>query len=482
MPELVRGVKSHINNRSVDAVIASEINIFDRHAFIKIYGCLMLLAILVNWPGRVFPDTVDMLWQAQNPEYVTDWHSPFITFLYGLLWPLFGYPGGALVFQSLLLMLWPASVLHALLVSHANYYLKIPLLFLWVLVCSIIIALAGQIVKDVCVLGFYSVMFYLISRRNVFGDVDIGNAVFWIYLIGFPLALSRVTNLLVLFACGLSVVGFLLFKSLWRAKYFLHSAAMAALVVIVIVNSGYIFGARKSQPERSPIIFDLAGISYFSGENQFIFDSEAKFKRNPIDCYTPKQSDPFIWGGCGEYDLYLRSRSDIQRHWLLSIINHPVDYLRHRISFSVELLKKDGEANELLVPNPPFVMASNTVNPNLSLLGGKFPKMELWHPTIGYMPFGLISSFLLSGILGHPLLWCIILIINFMYVIRRKVMLVPLLLSVAGMSNVIAFILLSGSDDLRYLLPTLYCALAVIVYWGGKFMFRFENLRSGPKG
>ena len=56
---------------------------------------LVLLAISVNLPGRVSPDGVDMLWQAREPAPLADWHSPFVTFAFSLLAPIFGSPTGA---------------------------------------------------------------------------------------------------------------------------------------------------------------------------------------------------------------------------------------------------------------------------------------------------------------------------------------------------------------------------------------------------
>jgi hypothetical protein len=443
--------------------------------YLRAYLILTVLAVLVNWPGRVSPDTVDMLWQAQHPESITDWHSPFITFSYSILWPLFGYPGGALVIQSMLLMLWPASVTHGLLVSQTHYFTKLLFFIVWLVVCVIMIALAGQIVKDVFIAGIISSIFYLGGWLGATYDEDIGEIPFLIYALGLSLVLSRITNLVVLFACVAALVGFIFHKSKWKRQYGLYMMVMVLSVGLAVASVSYMFGAKNSQPERSPVIFDLAGISYYSGVNQFILDSEAKFNKSPIECYTAKQSDPFIWGPCSEYDLYLRPRKGILKDWIFAILNHPVAYLTHRMRFAVELLKRDGGGNEVLVSNPPFEVASNTEKYSIILPGNRLPLMQEWRPTIGFVPFGMISGFILSSPCGHPLFWCLTLIVNLVFMFRCQVQLVPLLLSVAGLSNVIAFILLSGSDDLRYLLPTFLCSLAVLVYWGGKIMGKYHR-------
>ena len=449
--------------------------------YLKIYLVLTVLAILVNWPGRVNPDTVDMLWQAQNPALMTDWHSPFITFSYGILWPVFGYPGGALVIQSALLMLWPALVLHRLLVSQSCLLVNLLFLVVWLAISMVFIALAGQVVKDVFVVGIFSAIFCFIGFRGSIYDADAGGMPGWILILSLVLVLSRVTNFVVVLSCGAAIVSFILFNSQWKRQYGVCMMVMIVLMVFFMVNAGSMFGASKSHPERSPIIFDLAGISYYSGVNQFNLDSGAKFIKSPAECYTPKQSDPFIWGVCSEYDSYLRSKNDIVKNWAFAIVSHPVEYFRHRIKFAVELLTKDGGANEILVANPPFDAASNAEKYNVILPENRVPKMDAWRPTVGFIPFGMASFYILSSPIGHPLFWCATLIANLVFILRSKANVVPLLLSVAGISNVIAFILLSGSDDLRYLLPTFFCALAVMVYWAGKIMFRFENLRSGCK-
>jgi hypothetical protein len=86
-------------------------NNFGLLSYCILYLLLVTTAVNCNWSGRKNADTIDKLHQAMHPEALNNWHAPFITLCYGFLGPIFGYPGGALVLQSAVLLLWPSVVL-----------------------------------------------------------------------------------------------------------------------------------------------------------------------------------------------------------------------------------------------------------------------------------------------------------------------------------------------------------------------------------
>ena len=60
-----------------------------------IYVALVAITWLVNYPGRLNPDLLGMLIQAQNIGELNDWHAPSVTWLLGSLFtPLLSQPAG----------------------------------------------------------------------------------------------------------------------------------------------------------------------------------------------------------------------------------------------------------------------------------------------------------------------------------------------------------------------------------------------------
>jgi hypothetical protein len=76
-----------------------------------VYLPLVLLAWFVNYPGRINPDTLSQLTEAQNIGKLSDCQAPVTTWLYSLFTPALGQPAGALLVQALLVFLYPAVIL-----------------------------------------------------------------------------------------------------------------------------------------------------------------------------------------------------------------------------------------------------------------------------------------------------------------------------------------------------------------------------------
>src|SRR5215469_4207299 len=77
----------------------------------RVYLALVLLAWLVNYPGRIGSDTLSQLTEAQNLQKLNDWHSPVVTWLFSLFTPALGQTAGALLVQALLVFFYPAIIL-----------------------------------------------------------------------------------------------------------------------------------------------------------------------------------------------------------------------------------------------------------------------------------------------------------------------------------------------------------------------------------
>src|SRR5262249_42188502 len=186
-------------------------------------------------------------------------------------------------------------------------------------------------------------------------------------------------------------------------------------------------------------------------------------------CYIPKRSDNLIWGNCRDYgDRIAGLGPTMLGVWASTIISHPGVYLRHRLNFAAELLRRDGASNENIVS----MLPTHVTGVNSPQFITVFPQnvrdgVQLWTPTISYVPFGTIAGLLIYGPLGHPLLSLSILsLAGVLAWVGRSSgsALAPMMLALFGIANFIEIAVFAASDDLRYLLPTWICALATVIW------------------
>lgn len=436
--------------------------------YLMIYAVLVGLAIIVNLPGRAIGDSLDSLYQARRLDLLNSWHAPFVTFCYGLLSPLTGSPTGALVIQSFLLMLWPAAIAARIIEAKLHETLRAVVFAAWSLVCMICIALVGFIAKDFLLLGFMSAGLAAFTghqsprAKNNWS----GLRVLWIVFCILACCLVRPTNILVL-GCAALLANFAARPSKRITQRIANTGFMTVGIWIAttLVNSWFL-PSIQFKPEKATIIFDIAGMSYYTGEN-LLENASANLKptHKIDDCYSSKQVDNWIWGAC-QSDFYLLWEHLTPAFWARMIAQHPYAYARHRIAFIQHLLSMDKSITKMVAPPPPFKLATNTAEHINEMEPEKRIAVQLWEPTIAYAPFGRIAHNTFRGPLGHPLTWIALLALASISLFKLAPgddkTLMAVMIAV-GLGNVVMLAIFSPGDNLRYLLPTAFCALVVTV-------------------
>jgi hypothetical protein len=452
-------------------------------AFYLVYALMVAMAIVVNLPGRANSDSIDMLWMAHDLGALNDWHSQFVSFVYGLLGPVFGYPSGALVVQSALLMSWPALVLVRLARANIATPQKTGLLIAWSLFCCALIALSGQIVKDVLGLGFMSVIFCVYVGRSRSPELHLTPREWGaIAAASLCLALVRSTNLLPLTICFAAY--FLIVPPTRRhlAIYARATAVAAALAVCALTANQVVFPAIRATPEYSPILLDLAGISTETGKDVFehLRDGDALPAKRPWDCYMVNQSDQFIWGECRDYAQFLdRHRKKVKQFWLSTIMRYPIAYLKNRAKFAASLMVNNGGRwSKEIMPAPPAYDGDGYI-PHARAKD----QLQVWKPTIAYVPFGRVAHALLSGFPSQPLLWVAVLLVSAGvsgYRNSGRPHVVPGILATGGIAYTLMIAIFSGIDNERYLLTTWFCAMASLAFLVGMIAAKFPRVDERP--
>jgi hypothetical protein len=121
-------------------------------------------------------------------------------------------------------------------------------------------------------------------------------------------------------------------------------AFFVALVPIVYYG---LLGAERQHPLHSILVFDLGGITHFSGENQFPVSWSPEETRLLIrQCYDPAHWDsywhmepcPFVMQRLEAADHRLFGSPLLVSAWLNAIATRPLAYLAHRAAFMKQFL------------------------------------------------------------------------------------------------------------------------------------------------
>jgi hypothetical protein len=305
-------------------------------------------SLAVFYPGYM---SIDALWVYKAiTGGLGDWQSPAMSVLWGWIDPI--APGSMSMFLLMALLYWGSFGLVAFTVArHAG----------WLGVATVLLAFAPP--------AFFFVG--LIWRDVLFADVWLCAA-----------ALTYATALrsarvrwpaqavaMILVAFGLLLRPNAIIAATLLAAYVVWPAAFhwkrAAVVLIPSIVAGYalihtvyytILDAERLYPLHSVFVFDLGGITYFSGDNKFpvTFTPEQTAMLFTTKCYNPTRWD-YYWHiePCDFVMRHLESKEDkifatprLVDAWRNAVLSNPFAYLKHRATFMRTFLSRD----VLLIP------------------------------------------------------------------------------------------------------------------------------------
>ena len=282
-----------------------------------------LLFFWLYYPGRLGPDSTDQFRQALSGQ-MTDWHPPIMAAVWHLLGAALLGPASMLALQVGLYWLGVWCIFDA---SEHRGSLRGAIVAIAPAFHPLMLVLLGAVVKDVQMATALVAAFGLIFRERERGR---GTS---------PLVAVIVAILLCYAALvrhnGLAAVAPILVYSLWPAA--LTPSRLLPIVVLLVaigvpvtqfVNHR-VLNAAPTGVERSLQLFDIAGISHFSGE--------APSLPIPPGCYTPFYWDRLDSPRCGE--LFQRFAAPgakpgagLTQIWLDAVAHHPLAYAEHRLS------------------------------------------------------------------------------------------------------------------------------------------------------
>jgi hypothetical protein len=448
------------------------------------YVALVLLAFLVNYPGRLDPDTIDMVTIGEYPSLLHDWHAPVLTWLYSIFAPVLGQPAGALLTQALLIFVY-AAVVPVRSGSEPVTIMSVGATVASGIFAVALIAIAGQIVKDPVAVGATLCLLGAIDLSRNSPDDGRWLAV-KLALLLLILAI-RPVNFMILATAGVICAYFAFgWGRLFIFAVILNLLICASSVPVLRYIDRHVLGARHVPVEHSLIIFDAAGISTDLKRNLFteLPGWPADKARPPWECYTSEKWNVFKWGACSEYAVLFDEamkapgapRSAV-RWWLNVILSHPVSYMKHRVSYTFQLLRGGRPVMGWTSASASNAPGSNELFSEGSTHGIDMTQsIKTWKPWLAYVPFGWISASIFSrpASAAWGLLFCLTTLLWNWHCrsSHQKFDLTAVVSSAIGLGNVVMFAAVGVSADGRYTTVVLACGIVSLLRTIGDTLFQ----------
>jgi hypothetical protein len=300
------------------------------------------LTVLVFYPGYVTVDAQYVYADAKAWQ-LGDWQSPAMGVLWLLIDPL--APGALSMFLATITLYWLGFGVLALIAARRAA---------WLGLVTPLLAFAPP--------AF--VFVGLIWRDILFGVVWLAAAVLAFAAAGrgpkLRLPLQALALLVVAFGVLLrpnAVIAapFLLAYVIWPQPFDVKRMAIvfvpALLVCIALVPAVYygLLHAKRQNPVHSILVFDLGGITHFSGENQFpVSWTPEQTALLTSTCYDPVRWDsywhvppcPFVMARLERPDDVIFGTPRLTAAWRQAVLAHPLAYLGHRTTFMWQFLAR----------------------------------------------------------------------------------------------------------------------------------------------
>ena len=408
-------------------------------------GLAFALPLAAYWPGVMTWDAVREYGMALR-DPIDDWHPPVMIWLWRQLLHVGLGPGPMLLLQLALYVTGWGLVARSAWASGSRWGA------LALAACSlfpIALVLEGAVLKDCLMAGALLVALGLVAQPRATLPDRLAACVLLIF--------AATLRYNAVFACLPLVIAAL--PARWRAtKVRLASAVFGSAVILASAApvANRLIGARPSGVDYSQILFDLGGITWFSGTDAFppvagVADPTLVNR----SCYHPALWDSYAWWtdapcpiGWNNVPAWFSARRKSPVAWWLSaIVHHPIAYVDHRMRhFAVNSgLVAAARPDPVLPPRPDANPYGFDIAPNLLR-----SKLQAAATAIHWSPF------------GRPISW-IAASAAILAVTRKRVSPLAGMAASSSLLFGLSYAVISVASDLRYHLWTALGALIALV-------------------
>ena len=317
----------------------------DYRAFLVLAGVAAgyALTVFVFYPGYVTIDARYVYADALAWQF-GDWQSPAMGVLWRLIDPI--APGSLSMFLLTVTLYWLGFGLVAITAARQHSA--------WLALATLLLALippafffVGLVWRDI----LFGVA-WLVASALAFAAAD-RNVLVRLPLQALSLALTAFGVLLR--PNAILAAPFLAAYAVWPLRFDLKRmaivfvpAAMLAYALIPLVYYGML-DAKRQNPLHSIMVFDLGGITHFTGSNQFpVAWSTEQTALLTSRCYDPVRWDsywhvppcPFVMQRLERPDDVIFGTPQLFQAWWRAITAHPLAYLTHRATFMWQFLAR----------------------------------------------------------------------------------------------------------------------------------------------
>ncbi len=458
-------------NNNVHYLI-KEIPLFlkDNYLFLCVF-CAFLWLFYSFYPGTVANDSFDVLTEAAH-HTIGNWHSPLLARFWQLILSTTSIKGIYVLIP--LSMTCLGLYIIARNISKGLFTGLICILILFIPPVFVFVTVA---LKDTYLASFI----FLISALMIDGAIsDKKKTVsFYLYSVFILVCCFYVRSNGCFIAVPLLVAIFMG----WKAPIIYRYISCLVLVLCVIVSTPLVdfklLGARDDTPEFSLMLFDIGGVAKQTGVSTLpdipgVPDQVSVFKIY----YNPAQWDP-LQKHFGSYflglkDLYVgkdperfaQLKHDVRKAWITAIAQHPIAYLKHRLSHFNRFIDYQGHRpayRPIYIKTVGFTVEYRDPDPSLVYL---VEPPRLWN--------SVINMDLANQFWFHPYVSLLILLFFYLSTLATSDRFNRTLNVVAfsGLIYLVGFLFVGVSSDFRYSYPSLLlsilCILAAFGYYSQK--------------
>ena len=290
------------------------------------------LTVCVFYPGIMNYDARYVYLDGRKGFY-GDWQSPVMTWLWKTIDPV--APGSASMFLLIAALYWLGIGTLALALARRSRAAAIIVVLL--ALTPPLFALLGIIWRDVLMAACF-----LLAAAMAFAAAGRSERP----LIVQAIAVGLIVLGVLIRPNALAAAPVLVVYVLWPQQFFFKRTALLFVPVMLGLFATVQFvyygalNATRQHPLQSIAVFDLGGLTYFSGKNQFpVAWSAQELYGLRGACYDPSYWNVYWNGDCkfvmgkleGEPKVF--GTRTLSRAWFDAVVANPIAYLQHRLAF-----------------------------------------------------------------------------------------------------------------------------------------------------
>lgn len=453
---------------TADAAAPAQIDF--RRSLILAALAAAILNFIAFYPGLLHHDAWAYFDAARKDNW-TNWQPPLLGFLWYPLQAIYDGPQPMLVL--FVAAYWTGFVLIADSLRHEGRALA------WWTFATAFFPLAlnfnGQLVKDVS-MGVCLLIGAGIAAGVISGRIEarrIALPLMWLFLVlG---AFMRANSLF-----GLPPLIDLALQATSRRWGQLHIVKRAIIVLVIsaavapahILADRNLFRVEDIKPMSQLQVFDLGGMTYFSGEDRFQGFFGPNFVERNATCYTPRHWDVYGWmvgdRGCPEVygDLKPHFGRELSKLWLQGIAADPLAYLTHRFAHANRFFQ--------------FLCTDCTESVFTGWQSGN-QKEFTFEPTFLYTAIDAGAQAIYASPFGPPYVWLLIALAwtwASFGIPNERTRAVIFAVAASGAMYALGFFIIGIAHEYRYIHWTMLCALIATPTIVARVLLRADAPRS----